>query len=94
MAQETGRTTHENLARAGLVLSYLMFAFGAVVSFFSGASTLIVFALGVCSVLLLSAAIFAGQKAALFPGRFFPLGSGSKMQSSFAFKRDAFKRAL
>ena len=74
MAQESQKSTQENLARAGLTLSSFMFALGAVVTFFSAASALVVFALGVCFALLLWATIFAGQKVALFLGRIFPLG--------------------
>lgn len=74
MSPKTRKSKQEALARAGLILSAFMFAFGAVVAFFSGASALVVSFLGVCVALLLWAAIFASQKVALFLGRLFPIG--------------------
>ncbi len=74
MEQGSQKSTQLTLARAGLALSSLMFAFGASVAFISAASALVVFVLAVCAALLLWVAIFASDKAALFIGRFFPLG--------------------
>lgn len=62
------------MAQAGLVLSFFMFMFFAVVAFFSDASVLVVVLLCVCAALTLWAAMFASQKVALILGRVFPLG--------------------
>jgi hypothetical protein len=72
MSQDTQKSKQEVLARAGLVLSFLIFMLSAVVAFISGASALIVVMLSVCAGLMFWAAMFAGQKAALIVGRFFP----------------------
>jgi hypothetical protein len=72
MHQDTQKSKQEVLARAGLVLGFFMFMLSAVVVFNSGASALVVVLLSVCVGLTLWAAMFAGQKAALFLGRFFP----------------------
>jgi hypothetical protein len=74
MSQDTQKSKQEVLARAGLILSFFIFMFCAVVAFSSGASGFVVFVLSVCAVLLLWAAIFASQRVALVLGRFFPLG--------------------
>jgi hypothetical protein len=74
MAQDTQKSTQLTLARAGLTLSSLMFAFCAAVAYFSAASGFVVLVLAVCAALLLWVAIFASNKVALFIGRFFPLG--------------------
>lgn len=72
MSQGTQKSKQEVLARAGLVLSFLIFMLSAVVAFISGASALIVVMLSVCAGLMFWAAMFAGQMAALIVGRFFP----------------------
>jgi hypothetical protein len=74
MPPEAKQSKQEVLARAGLVLSVFVFAFGAVVALLSGTSVLVVSALGACAAFLLSAAVFAEKKVALFLGRIFPLG--------------------
>ena len=74
MSQDTQKAKQEILARAGLVLSFFMFMLGAVVAFSSGASGFVVLILSICAALLLWAAMFASQKAALVLGRLFPLG--------------------
>jgi len=74
MTQDTQNSTQLTLARAGLILSSLMFVFGATVAFLSAASALVVFVLAGCAALLLWLSIFSSDKVALFIGRFFPLG--------------------
>jgi hypothetical protein len=74
MSQDAQKSKQEILARAGLLLSFVMFVLGTVVAFSSGASGVIVLVLSVCAALLLWAVIFANQKIALVLGRFFPLG--------------------
>ena len=72
MSQDTQKSKQEVLARVGLVLGFFMFMLSAVVAFISGASALVIVMLSVCTGLTLWAAMFAGQKVALFLGRFFP----------------------
>ncbi|MDO8988766.1 MAG: hypothetical protein Q7U91_03950 [Sideroxyarcus sp.] len=74
MTQDAQKSTQLTLARAGLTISSLMFAFGAAIAFLSAASAFVVLVLAACAALLLWVAIFAGNKVALFVGRFFPLG--------------------
>lgn len=73
MFQNTQKSKQVILVRAGLVLSFFMLLLGAVIAFFSGVSAFVVLGLGACAALLLWAAMFASQKAALVLGRFFPL---------------------
>ena len=60
------------VARGGLVIGFFLFFFATISAYSSGASLLIVLALGIVTGLCLWAAVFAGEKIAVALGQWFP----------------------